>query len=145
VRPVSGVGAGLIALALAALPAIAGAQQVFKCTTPKGTVTYQETPCPTREEQKRLDTSHGTPAEERAARDLLEREAYRGNRLASEFAEDARERDRREYLERREREERLRREREKEPRSSEEPSDWMPPWGWPGRPGVARPKTKPLP
>ncbi len=145
VRPVPGVCAGLTALALSALPAVASAQQVYKCTSPKGTVTYQEMPCPTREEQKRLDTSHGTLAEERAARDLLEREAYRGNRLASEFAEDAKERDRREYLARREREERLRRERAKEKGSTEEPAEWLTPWGWSGPPGLARPKPKPVP
>ena len=64
-----------------------------------GAVTYQETPCPvTRAEQKRVDTSHG--GSDPAARALLEREAYRGDPLARGFVDDARERERRAYLER---------------------------------------------
>jgi hypothetical protein len=133
------------ALACVSLAGPAAAQQVFKCTTPKGTVTYQDAPCPVAQAQKRADTSHGALASDVNAREMLEREGYRGNRLASEFAGEARERERREYLERVEREERLRREGEGKTRSSDEPAEWMPPWGWAGPPGLARPKPKPTP
>lgn len=126
---------------LIAASATATAQSIYKCTTAKGTVTYQETPCPVQGSQKRVDTSHGAAADS-VAREMLEREAYRGDPLAREFLEEARERDRRERLER---EERLRRSREKETRGADESPEWMPPWGWAGRPGLARPKTKPAP
>ncbi|MDH5263593.1 MAG: DUF4124 domain-containing protein [Betaproteobacteria bacterium] len=132
-------------LALAVLccaPPGAAAQSVFKCTSAGGGVTYQETPCPvTRTEQKRVDTSHG--GSDPAARALLEREAYRGNPLARGFLEEAREQERRAYLERLEREERARRERLKEPKPADEPPVWDTPWGWPGPPGLARPRPKP--
>ena len=129
---------------LVALPVTAPAQTIFKCVTPKGTVTYQETPCPAPGNQKRVDTSHGAAADP-VARELLEREAYRGDPLAGRFVEEARERDRRERAERLEREERARRERAKEPRTADEPPEWSPPWGWAGRPGLARPKAKSSP
>ena len=121
---------------------IAHAQTIYKCATPKGTITYQETPCPAQAGQKRVDTSHGTAADP-VARDMLEREAYRGDPLARGFVEEARERERRAYLERLEREERARLERLKEPKPAEEPPVWDTPWGWPGPPGLARPKPKP--
>lgn len=136
---------GVVPLAFAVLCGAtlgAPAQSVFKCTSAGGGVTYQETPCPaTRVEQKRVDTSHG--GSDPAARALLEREAYRGDPLARGFVEDARERERRAYLERLEREERARLERLKEPKPADEPPAWDTPWGWPGPPGLARPKTKP--
>lgn len=127
---------------LCAASAAAQAQAIFKCTSPGGAVTYQETPCAVaRSEQKRVDTSHG--GSDPVSRALLEREAYRGDPLARGFVEDARERERRAYLERMEREERARLERLKEPRPADEPPAWDTPWGWPGPPGLARPKPKP--
>ena len=73
------------------------------------------------------------------ARRALESQSRRGDALARGFVDELRERER---LEAREREERLRREREKELAKPAGADEWMPPWGWPGPPGLARPKTK---
>jgi hypothetical protein len=132
----------LVGLALA--PLAAPAQQVFKCVGANGAVTYQETPCATQSAQKRVDTSHGAAADP-VAREMLEREAYRGDPLAGRFVEEARERERRERLERLESEERARRKWAEQPREAEEPPAWDTPWGWPGPPGLARPRPKPTP
>lgn len=129
--------AAILAMLISA-SALAYPQAIYKCSTPKGAVTYQETPCPVQGAQKRVDTSHGA-ASDPVARELLEGEAKRGNPLAQGFVDEARAR------ERLEREERQRRELPKESRNADETSDWSPPWGWAGRPGLARPKTKPLP
>ena len=129
--------AALLVASTAAQP-----QTIYKCVTPKGTVTYQETPCAAQGAQKRVDTSHGDAADP-VARELLERQAYGGDPLARGFVDEARSRDRRELQERLEREERVRRERLREIRPAEEPPAWVTPWGWPGPPGLARPKPKP--
>jgi hypothetical protein len=133
--------AAILALLLP-LAAGAHAQAIFKCTTPSGGVTYQETPCPATGTQKPVGASRPSSADP-VARALLEREARRGDPLARGFVEEARERDRLERLERLEREERVRRERLKEIPAADEPPPWVTPWGWPGPPGLARPKTKP--
>lgn len=130
----------LAALCAACAPALS--QPVYKCTTPGGTITYQQVPCAGPDGSKRVDAARA-PAPDPAARALLEREAMRGNPLARGFLDEARERDRRELMERLEREERLRRERAKRPRAAPEPPDWNPPWGWAGPPGLARPKPGP--
>lgn len=129
--------------ALLAASVAARAQQVHKCVNPGGSVTYQETPCMGAGERRTVDTSHGGSLPDPVARALLEREARRGNRLARGFVEEARERDRLEREERAEREERVRRERLREIRPADEPPAWVTPWGWPGPPGLARPKAKP--
>ncbi|MBL0142303.1 MAG: DUF4124 domain-containing protein [Betaproteobacteria bacterium] len=127
---------------LAVGPVAASAQTIYRCASPNGAVTYQETPCPAKGSEKRVDTTHGDAADP-VARKMLEREAYRGDPLAREFVLEARERERQAYLERREREERARLERLKESRPADEPPVWDTPWGWPGPPGLARPKPKP--
>lgn len=131
--------------ALVAAGAPAFAQTIYKCTTAQGTVTYQETPCTAPGSQRRVDTSHGALADadpDPAAREMLEREALRGDPLARGFAEEARRRAQSERERRLEREERLRRERAtRESREPEEPPAWNPPWGFPAKPGLARPKT----
>lgn len=129
--------ATLLGFATAALP-----QRVHKCVTPTGSVTYQETPCVGPGERGAIDTSHGSRADP-VARALLEQEARRGNRLARGFVGEARDRERLEREARAEREERVRRDRLKEIPSADEPAAWVTPWGWPGPPGLARPKTKP--
>jgi hypothetical protein len=133
--------ARLVAIAL--LPLAAPAQPVYKCVGAGGAVTYQETPCDAKNAQKRVDTSHGSAADP-VARYMLEREATRGDPLAGRFAQEARERERQERLERYEREERLRRQWAEQSRPAEEPPPWDTPWGWPGPPGLARPKPKPV-
>jgi hypothetical protein len=133
------------ALALAAA-LDAPAQQIFKCTSADGKVTYQETPCVGPRLQKRVDIMPSETPEDVAARRSLEREAAYGDELAGKFATEARNRER-EQLERdaKARAEELARAREKALREAIEAQPWMPPWGWPGRPGLARPGTRPSP
>lgn len=128
-------------LALAAAPA--AAQSLYKCTAADGRITYQETPC-VGSSQRRLDAPKPASREEEEARRLLEREAAGGNELAGRFAADARERElaRQRELEARAREERLRRLREEAGRPVED-IPWNTPWGFPAKPGQARPKQKP--
>ena len=128
--------AAIVFLALLAACASAWSQRLYKCTSAKGAVTYQETPCSAASVEKRVGTSQGD-ATDSGARRMLEKEAYRGDPLAGEFLDELRERDRLE------REERLRRERENPPRPVVENTGWMPPWGWAGPPGLARPKPTP--
>ena len=132
----------LLLAAFAALPA--AAQSLFKCTGPDGRVTYQETPCTGAGSQRRLDAPRPPSREEGEARRLLERESMWGDELAGRFAREARER---EIARQREREdyaraERLRRQRELAERPAEE-IPWDTPWGYPAKPGQARPKPKP--
>jgi hypothetical protein len=117
-------------LAVLLLPTAAGAQALYKCTDPKGRVTYQEVPCPLEKVQRKVDTSHaGQGDATRAADEMIERRV-------SEAVEESNQRARRERLDRLEREqlEKLRREREKT--AIDEP--WNPPWGFPAKPGLAR-------
>jgi hypothetical protein len=117
------------------------AQQVFKCTGADGKVTYQETPCAGPRTQKRVGIMPSEAAEDVAARRSLERDASYGDELAGRFAAQAREREF--EREARARAEELERARVKALRDAVEAQPWMPPWGWPGRPGLAKPGTKP--
>lgn len=133
----------LLPALLALAPAGAAAQALYKCTGADGRVTYQEVPCAVDRAQKRLD---GGQADRDAAeaRRQLEQEAYRGNGLAGGFAREAREREAARWREReaRAREEHRRRLLEEELRPAED-VPWNPPWGFPAKPGQARPPAKP--
>lgn len=138
------LAAGVAPLLLALAASQAPAQALYKCTSPEGRIAYQETPCAIGGAQKRLDAPAPASREEQEARRLLEREAIRGDELAGRFAHDARER---EMARQREREafaraERLRRLREEAERPVED-VPWNTPWGFPARPGQARPQPKP--
>jgi hypothetical protein len=135
----------VLALAFAAAPEAPG-QPVYKCTSADAKVTYQETPCVGPRTQKRVDIMPSEAADDLAARRSLEREASYGDELAGRFASEARDRER-ERLEReaKARAEELARAREKALREAIEAQPWMPPWGWPGRPGLAKPATRPAP
>jgi hypothetical protein len=130
----------LLALALPG----AVAQSLYKCTSPGGRVTYQETPCLGERSQKRLDAPRPPSREELEARRALENEALWGNELAGRFAREAREREiaRQREREALAREERLRRQLEEANRPVED-IPWNPPWGFPGKPGQARPTPRP--
>jgi hypothetical protein len=133
-----------LALACAALPA--AAQSVFKCTTADGRVTYQEVPCDTGRTQRKVDLGLSRDAlNATEARRELERDYYRsGSELSGRFANDAREKERERWTrDLREREEIYRRAREEALRVPPELQPWMPPWGFPARPGLARPGNKP--
>lgn len=129
--------AGIVAGVLLAAGAPAWPQTLYKCTTAKGAVTYQEVPCAVTAEQKRLATGFAASTDA-GARRALEADAYGGDPLARGFVDELRER------ERLEREERLRRELERPPAPVVESPEWMPPWGWAGPPGRARPKPTPV-
>jgi hypothetical protein len=131
-----------LALALASPGAVA--QSLYKCTAAGGRVTYQETPCLGEHSQKRLDAPRPADREEESARQLLEREAVFGNELAGRFARESRERELARQREREAlaREERLKRLREQDSRPAED-IPWTPPWGFPAKPGLARPQPKP--
>ena len=135
-----------LALAAALLlgPAAVAAQGLFKCTDAAGRVTYQETPCTGARTGKRMDAPRPETREEADARRLLEREAMMGDELAGRFADDARGREaarqrEREALAREERNRRLLEARER--RAEDVP--WDTPWGFPAKPGQARPPAKP--
>jgi hypothetical protein len=68
-------------------------QAIYKCSTPKGAVTCQETPCFALGALTRVETGHGTTSDP-VARELLDGEASRGNPLAQGSVDEARERDR---------------------------------------------------
>lgn len=131
-------------LLFALAPPTAAAQSLYKCTAADGRVTYQQTPCVGERSQKRLDAPRPADREEAEARRLLEREAAGGNELAGRFAGDAREREAARQREREAlaREERLRRQREAAERPAEE-IPWNSPWGFPAKPGQARPQPAP--
>ncbi len=128
---------GVVAAALLAAGAPAWSQTLYKCTTAKGSVTYQEVPCAVTAVEKRLANGFATSSD-LGARYALEADALRGDPLARGFMDELRER------ERLEREERARRERERPPAPVVESTEWMPPWGWAGPPGRARPKPTPV-
>ncbi len=134
----------LVAAALALACTAAAAQTLYRCTGKDGRVTYQDTPCPTDRGQKRIDVNRPDSRDEVEARVLLEREAAHGSDLAGRFAGDARAREVERMREREAlaREERLRRQRELEKRPVED-IPWDTPWGFPAKPGQARPQTKP--
>lgn len=134
----------LFAMAVALASAGSAAQTLYRCTGTDGRVTYQDIPCATDRGQKRIEVARPDSRDEVEARMLLEREAAHGSDLAGRFAGDARSREieRMRELEARAREERLRRQREAEKRTVEE-IPWETPWGFPGKPGQARPQTKP--
>jgi hypothetical protein len=126
----------LAAAALLAAGTPAWSQPVYKCTSANGAISYQETPCALTGEQKRLADGFRASTEG-GARKALEEGALHGDPLSRDFVDELRERERLEH------EERLRKEREKPPVPVVESPDWMPPWGWPGPPGLARPKPAP--
>jgi hypothetical protein len=133
-----------LAAALLLASAASPAQGLYKCTDAAKRVTYPETPCTGARTEKRLDAPRPETRDEVDARRLLEREAMQGDELAGRFADDARGREaarqrEREALEREERNRRLREAREK----PAEDVPWNTPWGFPAKPGQARPPAKP--
>ena len=136
--------AGMAPLLLALAAPGAVAQALYKCIAPDGRITYQETPCAADRSQKRLDTPKPASRDEEDARRQLEGEALWGNELAGRFARDARERESARQREREAlaREERMRRQREEAQRPVED-IPWNTPWGFPAKPGQARPAPGP--
>jgi len=76
-----------LGLSLAASHALA--QEAFRCTSPDGKVTYQQTPCPKTSEERKVDTTPANPEfDPRAREQLLKEGAEAGRRLQAREAED---------------------------------------------------------
>ncbi len=128
------------------------AQETFRCTSPEGKVTYQQTPCPKSSDQRKVDTTPANTDFDPAARDkLLKQGEEAGKRLEARAAQEEAERRRR--AEERAREE----QREREAQAREEARDapayiYVPPghrppnnpWPAPPRP-LPRPGPAPQP
>jgi len=121
--------ASLLALALAALAGTpAGAQQVFRCTSPDGKVTYQQAPCAKSDEERKVDaTPANTDYDASQREELLRKGDEAGRRLEERAAREAEE-----ARQRRERAERLEREALEREAARDEPVIIY--GGWPNRP-----------
>ncbi len=129
----------LLALALAALAAApAAAQQVFRCTSPDGKVTYQQAPCPKADQERKVDTTPANTDFDPSQRDeLLRKGEEAGRRLEERAAREAEE-----ARQRREKEERLEREALEREAARDEPVVIY--GGRPTRP-VQPPRPRPTP
>ncbi len=80
-----------VALGLCLVGSPAAAQETFRCTTPDGKVTYQQTPCPKASEERKVDITPANPNYDPKAREeLLKQGEEAGKRLeAREAAEEA--------------------------------------------------------
>ncbi|HSN21033.1 MAG TPA: DUF4124 domain-containing protein [Usitatibacter sp.] len=77
---------------LAAAFASSAHAEIFRCTSPAGGVTYQQSPCSAREAAKRLDIPDAFPAVDTGERErLLAREAALDRRLEAQRERESRE------------------------------------------------------
>jgi hypothetical protein len=128
--------AGILALALGG-PATA--QEVFRCTTADGRVTYQQAPCPKTDQERKVDaTPANTDFDASKREQILKQGEEAGKRLEERAAREAEEAKRR--REEREREERLEREAQ-EREALREPAIIY--GGWPNRPIQPVPPSRP--
>ncbi len=135
-----GIAAFLAFSALAAAPA--AAQQVYRCTSPDGKVTYQQAPCPKSNEERKVDaTPANTDVDMSQREELLRKGDEAGKRLEERAAREAEEARRR-----REREEQLEREAAAREAMREQVIIYG---GWPARPvqpvGPRPPRPAPRP
>ena len=128
------------------MASLAHAQDTFRCTSPDGKVTYQQSPCPTSNEERKVDTTPAnTNFDPRAREDLLKQGDEAGKRLEARAAADEAERKRR--AEERERDA----QRERETQAREEAREiyatpnWRAPYPWPFPPTPPRPGPAPRP
>ena len=114
-------------LSLGLLAFDAGAQEVFRCTSPDGKVTYQQAPCPKASEERKVDaTPANTDFDPSKREEILKRGDEAGKRLEARAAKE--EEERRQRAEARAREE----QREREAREREEARDLGPYYyAWP--------------
>ena len=125
------------------------AQEAFRCSSPDGRVTYQQTPCPTSNEQRKVDVTPANTTVDPGKRDeILKKGDEAGKRLEARAAADEAERKRR--AAERERDE----QRERELQTQEEarevyatPYGRYPryPWPLPPNPGPRPPRPAPAP
>jgi len=87
------VAASLYLLLLASL---AGAQEVYRCTSPGGSVTYQQSPCPKASEERKVDATPANTDFDLSQREkLLKQGEEAGKRLEARAAAEEAERRRR--------------------------------------------------
>jgi hypothetical protein len=126
-------------LALATLAGVtATAQQVYRCTSPEGKVTYQQAPCPKTDQERQVDaTPANTDIDMSQREELLRKGEEAGRRLEERAAREAEE-----ARQRREREEQKEREALAREAARDEPVIIY--GGWPNRPVQPGP-PRPLP
>jgi hypothetical protein len=134
---------GIALAALASAPALA--QQVYRCTTPDGKVTYQQAPCPKTDGERKVDATPANTDYDPSKRDeILRKGEEAGKRLEERAAREAEEARLRQ--ERLEREKQLEREAQEREAARDQPVIIY--GGWPNRPvqpGPPRPQPKPVP
>lgn len=131
---------GLLLVALATMAAArVPAQEVFRCTSPDGKVTYQQAPCPKTGEERRIDATPANTDYDPAQRERVLKQGEEAGKRLEERA--AREREEaRLRAEEREREARREREAQEREAARETPVYIL---GWPG--SAARPLPRPVP
>lgn len=133
----------------AMLPAAGWAQEVFRCTTPDGKVTYQQSPCPKAAEERKVDATPANTDFDPSQRErLLKQGDEAGKRLEARAADE--EADRRRRQEARDRDEQRERETlaREEARNTPQYIYAYPPGGGlrpPYPPPGPRPVPRPLP
>jgi hypothetical protein len=136
----------VLAAALAAAPLDGAPQEAYRCTSPDGRISYQQSPCPGSARERKVDVTPANATVDPGKRDeLLKKGDEAGRKLeARAAAEDA---ERRRRAAEREREE----QREREARAQEEAREiyggasWHSPnTPWPRPPG-SRPAPPPRP
>jgi len=134
--------AGILALAAGAFAASpAAAEEVFRCTSSDGRVTYQQAPCPKTDEERRIDATPANPDYDPAQRERVLKQGEEAGRRLEERA--ARERE-----EARLREETRQREAQREREAQEREAARETPayvYGWPGYGAGPRPPLRPVP
>ncbi|HEX4762863.1 MAG TPA: DUF4124 domain-containing protein [Usitatibacter sp.] len=125
------------------------AQEAFRCSAPDGHVTYQQTPCPTSNEQRKVDVTPANTTVDPGKRDeILKKGDEAGKRLEARAAADEAERKRR--AAERERDEQRERETQAQEESREvyaTPYGRYPryPWPVPPNPNPRPPRPVPAP
>jgi hypothetical protein len=133
------------------LASSAAAQEVFRCTTPDGKVTYQQTPCPKASDERKVDATPANTEFDLSQREkILKQGEEAGKRLEARNAEEEAERRRRaEQRALDEKRERETQEREDARQSNVNvyPPTWglRPPYPPPGYRPAPQPRPQPLP
>jgi membrane protein involved in colicin uptake len=133
---------GLVLGAIMAAPA--SAQEVFRCTSPEGKVTYQQAPCPKIDEGRKIDATPANPDYDPSQRDRVLKQGEEAQRRLDDRAAREAEEERKRRAER-EREEERARQREREAQEREEAREVYAPYWIHGTPPPPRPTPPPRP
>jgi hypothetical protein len=131
------------AILAAAVPA--AAQEVFRCTSPDGKVTYQQAPCPKADDSRKVDATPANPDYDPSQRDKVLKLGEEAQRRLDERAKREAEEERKRREERAREEERAR-QLEREAQEREASRETYAPYWLPGtRPLPPRPAPPPRP